>query len=179
MQLLRSKKCKRSSKQTVTDDTIQQIQESKKTLKDQTEVVQLDDDSDNNIEQQSRFAEDFQNAYRDLNNLEDDLINDSVNEEDIERLPLYQILNESLMDNDEDFLDNNAISINLPEQSIQEISPGVEQQQPQSQSPLNEPSTSGTPDAVFKNFDKLATSINDFYIPNANNEKTHNIKILL
>ena len=210
MQLLRSKKnSKRSSKQqqnSTADDTMQLMQVKTKLLNDLdqtlTEVVQLDDDSDNNLEQQqSRFVEDFENQYPELNNLADDLlINDSVNEDDvIERLPLYQILNESLLDNEEEFLVDNAISINLPDQLIEipppPISPRIEQQQvpipaapvasssfqQQSSSQLNEPSTSRTSntDAAFKSFDKFTTPINDFYIPNANNEKTHNIKILL
>lgn len=199
MQLLRSKKTKRNGKQQNTaEDPIQSIQEPKKSLNQAlnetlAEVVQLDDDSDNNVDQHSRFVEDFENQFPELNNLADDLINDSVNEDDvIERLPLYQILNESLLDNDndndEEFLDNNAISINLPDQQIEpmEISPRVEQapasssfQQQSVQSPLNEPSTNQAPDTVFKNFDKLASTINDFYIPNVNIEKTHNIKILL
>lgn len=193
MLLLRSKKSKRISKQTnLTEDEIQTVQEPKKSQSELNqslaEVVQLDDDSDNNADQPSRFIEDFENQFPGLNNLAEDLINDSVNEDDIERLPLYQILNESLLDNDEEFLDNNAISINLPDQPM-EISPRVEQapssssfQQQSSQvseQSIAGPSTSQAPDIVFKNFDKLATSINDFYIPNVNNEKTHNIKILL
>ncbi|KAI3475291.1 hypothetical protein L1887_63335 [Cichorium endivia] len=102
----------------------------------------------------SRFVEeDFENQFPELNNLADDLINDSVNEDDIERLPLYQILNESLLGNEE-FLDNNAISINLPEQPI-EISPRVELAAAASSFQPNEPSadhpsTSQTSDAMFQ-----------------------------